>query len=246
VRHLEQLLYHFAQAALGDGVEPKAHWREALGEAGERSMARYRALLSQEGFFPFFEAFTPIREIGELPIASRPVYRHGRVRDIRDLRAIPWVMAWTQVRLLLPGWYGLSALEGLPMPLLREMYREWPFFATTLESAAMALAKADLGIAERYLKLVPEGLQGFYHHLAEEYRRTVALLEAIFEAPLLHNQKTLERQIALRNPYVDPINFVQVELLARYRAPGGREDEGVRRALLLSLLGVAAGLRNAG
>jgi len=246
VRHLEQLLYHFAQAALGDGVEPKAHWREALWEAGERSMERYRALLSQEGFFPFFEAFTPIREIGELPIASRPVYRHGRVRDIRDLRAIPWVMAWTQVRLLLPGWYGLSALEALPLSLLQEMYREWPFFATTLESAAMALAKADLGIAELYLRLVPEGLQGLYHHLAEEYRKTVALLEAIFEAPLLHNQKTLDRQIGLRNPYVDPINFVQVELLARYRAPGGREDDALRRALLLSLLGVAAGLRNAG
>ncbi|GGN05485.1 phosphoenolpyruvate carboxylase [Thermus composti] len=246
VRHLEQLLFHFAQAALGDGVEPKPHWREALWEAGERSMARYRALLGQEGFFPFFEAFTPIREIAELPIASRPVYRHGRVRDIRDLRAIPWVMAWTQVRLLLPGWYGLSALEALPLDLLREMYRAWPFFATTLESAAMALAKADLGVAALYLRLVPETLHPIFHHLAEEYRKTVALLEAIFGAPLLHNQKTLERQIGLRNPYVDPINFVQLELLRRYRAPGGREDEGLRRALLLSLLGVAAGLRNAG
>ncbi|MCS7218795.1 MAG: phosphoenolpyruvate carboxylase [Thermus sp.] len=246
VRHLEQLLFHFAQAALGEGREPEPAWREALRGAAEESMGRYRALLGQEGFFPFFEAFTPIREIGELPIASRPVYRHGRVREIRDLRAIPWVMAWTQVRLLLPGWYGLSALEGLPLSLLREMYRGWPFFATTLESAAMALAKADLGVARLYLRLVPEALHPFFHHLAEEYRKTVALLEAIFEAPLLHNQRTLERQIALRNPYVDPINFVQVELLARYRAPGGREDEGVRKALLLSLLGVAAGLRNAG
>ncbi|KHG65767.1 phosphoenolpyruvate carboxylase [Thermus sp. 2.9] len=246
VRHLEQLLFHFAQAALGEGVEPRPEFRQALWEAGERSMERYRALLQQEGFFPFFEAFTPIREIGELPIASRPVYRHGRVRDIRDLRAIPWVMAWTQVRLLLPGWYGLSALESLPLSLLQAMYREWPFFATTLESAAMALAKADLGIAALYLRLVPEGLRGFFQHLAEEYQKTVDLLQAIFEAPLLHNQKTLERQIGLRNPYVDPINFVQAELLRRYRAPGGREDEGLRRALLLSLLGVAAGLRNAG
>ncbi|GAA6756038.1 phosphoenolpyruvate carboxylase [Thermus thalpophilus] len=246
VRHLEQLLFHFVQAALGEGMEPRPEFRQALWEAGERSMERYRALLQQEGFFPFFEAFTPIREIGELPIASRPVYRHGRVRDIRDLRAIPWVMAWTQVRLLLPGWYGLSALESLPLSLLQAMYREWPFFATTLESAAMALAKADLGIAALYLRLVPEGLRGFFQHLAEEYQKTVDLLQAIFEAPLLHNQKTLERQIGLRNPYVDPINFVQAELLRRYRAPGGREDEGLRRALLLSLLGVAAGLRNAG
>ncbi|GLV48304.1 phosphoenolpyruvate carboxylase [Thermus sp. LT1-2-5] len=246
VRHLEQLLFHFAQAALGEGVEPKPEFRQALKEAAQRSMERYRALLQREGFFAFFEAFTPIREIGELPIASRPVYRHGRVRDIRDLRAIPWVMAWTQVRLLLPGWYGLSALEALPLPLLQAMYREWPFFAATLESAAMALAKADLGIAALYLRLVPEGLWGFFQHLAEEYQRTVALLQAIFAAPLLHNQRTLERQISLRNPYVDPINFVQVELLRRYRAPGGREEEGLRRALLLSLLGVAAGLRNAG
>jgi phosphoenolpyruvate carboxylase len=246
VRHLEQLLFHFAQAALGDGVEPRPHWREALAWAGERSMAHYRALLAEEGFFPFFEALTPIREIGELPIASRPVYRHGRVRDIGDLRAIPWVMAWTQVRLLLPGWYGLSILEELPLELLREMYREWPFFATTLESAAMALAKADLGVARLYLRLVPEALHPLFHRIAEEYLRTQGLLEAIFQAPLLHNQRTLERQIALRNPYVDPINIVQVELLRRYRAPGGREDEALRKALLLSILGVAAGLRNAG
>ncbi len=246
VRHLEQLLFYFAQAALGEGVEPRPEWREALWQAGEESMRRYRALLAQEGFFPFFEAFTPIREIGELPIASRPVYRHGRVREIRDLRAIPWVMAWTQVRLLLPGWYGLTALEALPLDLLRQMYREWPFFATTLENAAMALAKADLGVAELYLRLVPEKLHSLFHSLAQEYQKTVALLESIFQAPLLHNQKTLERQIALRNPYVDPINFVQVELLRRYRAPGGREDEALKKALLLSILGVAAGLRNAG
>lgn len=246
VRHLEQLLFHFAQAALGEGVEPRPEWREALWQAGEESMRRYRALLAQEGFFPFFEAFTPIREIGELPIASRPVYRHGRVREIRDLRAIPWVMAWTQVRLLLPGWYGLTALEALPLDLLRRMYREWPFFATTLENAAMALAKADLGVAEFYLRLVPEKLHTLFHGLAQEYQRTVTLLESIFQAPLLHNQRTLERQIALRNPYVDPINFVQVELLRRYRAPGGREDEALKKALLLSILGVAAGLRNAG
>ncbi len=227
-------------------MEPKPLWWEALRGAGEESVARYRALLAEEGFFPFFEALTPIREIGELPIASRPVYRHGRVRDIRDLRAIPWVMAWTQVRLLLPGWYGLSALEDLPLDLLREMYRDWPFFATTLESAAMALAKADLGVARLYLRLVPESLHPLFHWIAEEYLRTRRLLEAIFQAPLLHNQKTLERQTALRNPYVDPINTVQVELLRRYRSPGGREDEGLRKALLLSLLGVAAGLRNAG
>lgn len=246
VRHLEQLLYHFALAALGGGEDPKPLWREALEEAAASSVERYRALLQAEGFFPFFEHLTPIREIGELPIASRPVYRHGRVRDIRDLRAIPWVMAWTQVRLLLPGWYGLSALEVLPLPLLQEMYRGWPFFASTLESAAMALVKADLGVARLYLRLVPEALGPFFDRIAEEYGKTVALLEAIFQAPLLHNQKTLERQIALRNPYVDPINVVQVELLRRYRAPGGAGDEALKRALLLSILGVAAGLRNAG
>ncbi|AFV75939.1 phosphoenolpyruvate carboxylase [Thermus oshimai JL-2] len=246
VRHLEQLLYHFALAALAEGGDPRPSWLEALEEAAALSVERYRALLQAEGFFPFFEHLTPIREIGELPIASRPVYRHGRVRDIRDLRAIPWVMAWTQVRLLLPGWYGLSALEGLPLSLLQEMYRGWPFFATTLESAAMALAKADLGVARLYLRLVPEPLRPLFDRIAEEYRKTVALLEAVFQAPLLHNQKTLERQIALRNPYVDPINLLQVELLRRYRAPGGAEDEALKKALLLSILGVAAGLRNAG
>ena len=243
LRHLEQLLFHFALAALGEGQEPLPEWREALKKAAEESVLRYRALLEAEGFFEFFEAFTPIRELSELPIASRPVYRHGRVRDIKDLRAIPWVMAWTQVRVILPGWYGLSALEVLPLSLLQEMYRAWPFFATTLESAAMALAKADLGVARLYLRLVPEGLHPFFFRIEEEYQKTVALLEAIFQAPLLHNQRTLARQIELRNPYVDPINFVQVELLKRYRTT---QDGALRRALMLSLLGVAAGLRNAG
>ncbi|MGQ9692024.1 MAG: phosphoenolpyruvate carboxylase [Thermaceae bacterium] len=243
LRHLEQLLFHFAQAALGDGKPPLPEWRAALEEASLESVRRYQGLVQAEGFLEFFEAFTPIRELSELPIASRPVYRHGRLREIRDLRAIPWVMAWTQVRVILPGWYGLSALEVLPLDLLRAMYRGWPFFATTLEGAAMALAKADLGVARLYLRLVPQPLHPFFFRIEEEYQKTVALLEAIFQAPLLHNQKTLARQIELRNPYVDPINFVQVELLERYRKT---QDEALKRPLLLSLLGLAAGLRNAG
>ncbi len=253
-RNLEQMLYHLALASARDlhgQAEPlPSLWREAMEEAAQRSTEAYRELLSRPGFFEFYEQLTPIREIGALNIASRPVYRSGRVREIKDLRAIPWVMSWTQVRLLLPGWYGLAeGLEAIPLKLRHEMQGAWPFFATTLDSAAIALAKADLGIASEYVRLVEPSLaERFFPTIRQALQKTQALLEETFQNPLLYKHPVLARQTELRNPYVDPISLVQVELLARYRRtpPEAPERPGVERALMLSILGIAAGLRNAG
>lgn len=253
-RNLEQMLYYMGLAAARDAYGQKdtvpQEWKDALEHAARESERVYRALLAQPRFFEFYEALTPIREIGALNIASRPVYRSGRVREITDLRAIPWVMSWTQVRLLLPGWYGIDAgLGQVPMELRREMYRGWPFFKSTLEAAAEALAKADLGIAQEYLRLVsPELAEAFFPPIAHAFERSVKVLEETFQGSLLHNRPILARQTELRNPYVDPISHVQVELLARYRRtpPEHPERPGLERALMLSILGIAAGLRNAG
>ncbi|HEU4742297.1 MAG TPA: phosphoenolpyruvate carboxylase [Meiothermus sp.] len=253
-RNLEQMLYHMglaaARDAYGQGDGARREWKEALEQAARESERAYRALLAKPRFFEFYEALTPIREIGALNIASRPVYRSGRVREIKDLRAIPWVMSWTQVRLLLPGWYGLdTGLGQIPLELRREMYQGWPFFKSTLEAAAEALAKADLGIAREYLRLVPPDLaESFFPPIAQAFERSVGVLEETFQGPLLHNRPILARQTELRNPYVDPISHVQVELLSRYRQtlPEHPERPGLERALMLSILGIAAGLRNAG
>lgn len=253
-RNLEQMLFHLTLASARDTfgqAEPaNPQWRAALDQASSRSTEAYRELLLTPGFFEFYEQFTPIREIGTLNIASRPVYRSGRVREIKDLRAIPWVMSWTQVRLLLPGWYGVAeGLETIPLELRRTMFREWPFYASTLDGAAIALAKADLGVASEYLRLVqPELVERFFPKMASAFEKTKALLEETFQAPLLYQHPVLARQTELRNPYVDPISHVQVELLERYRKtpPEGAERARLENALMLSLLGIAAGLRNAG
>ncbi|MDX2007775.1 MAG: phosphoenolpyruvate carboxylase [Meiothermus sp.] len=253
-RNLEQMLYHMTLASARDlhgRSEPiRGEWLEAAERSSRKSTEVYRELLLRPGFFEFYEQFTPIREIGALNIASRPVYRSGRVREIKDLRAIPWVMSWTQVRLLIPGWYGVAeGLAEIPLELRREMYQGWPFFASTLDSAAMALAKADLSIAREYQRLVrPELAERFFPGLEASFERAVATLEETFQAPLLVNHPTLARQTELRNPYVDPISQVQVELLERYRRTPTEAPErtGLERALMLSLLGIAAGLRNAG
>lgn len=253
-RNLEQMLYHMALASArdlyGQARPLKPEWLEAMERAAERSTQVYRELLLRPGFFEFYEQLTPIREIGALNIASRPVYRSGRVREIKDLRAIPWVMSWTQVRLLLPGWYGLAeGLQEIPLALRQEMFEQWPFFATTLDSAAIALAKADLGIAREYLRLVkPELAEHFFPDIARSFEQTKAILEETFQNTLLFKHPVLARQTELRNPYVDPISLVQVELLERYRRtpPEAPERTGLERALMLSLLGIAAGLRNAG
>ncbi|HVT05862.1 MAG TPA: phosphoenolpyruvate carboxylase [Polyangia bacterium] len=253
-RNLEQLLYHLGQAAARDArgnappLDPS--WREALELAARDSAAAYRALFTQPGFFEFYEQLTPIREIGALKIASRPVYRSGRVREISDLRAIPWVMSWTQVRLPLPAFFGVAeGLQTIPLALRRQLFKSWPFFATTLDSAATALAKGDPEVTRLYLRLVDPKLgDRFFPMLADAHARAKAALEETFEGPLLSRHPMLARQIELRDPYIDPISHLQVELLQRYRTapPDAPDRPRLERALMMSILGIAAGLRNAG
>jgi phosphoenolpyruvate carboxylase len=253
-RNLEQLLFHLGHAAArdarGGGAALDPLWRESLGRAAQASSAAYRALLGTPGFFEFYEQLTPIREIGTLEIASRPVYRSGRVRDITDLRAIPWVMSWSQVRLPLPAFFGVGeGLETIPLPLRRQLFRQWPFFASTLDSAATAVGKGDPEVTRQYLRLVDPALaERFFPTLTESFAHARAMLEETFEASLLARHPVLARQIELRDPYVDPISRLQVELLHRYRttAPEAPESARLARTLMTSILGIAAGLRNAG
>lgn len=243
-RNLEQALYGLLLAAARPQAELSVQWVEAMTRASHASSAAYRALVEHPDFMPFFEAVTPIHEISRLNIASRPVRRPG-APTLHNLRAIPWVMSWTQNRANLPGWYGLyEALSAIGPDLAREMYAQWPFFRSMLDNAQMSLAKCDPQIFADYLSL-----DGTRSALGEElqaaYGQAVALVEAAVGGELLHGEQRLKNSIALRNPYIDPIHRLQVELLRRSRAEQGGLDR-YERSLLLSVQGIAAGVRNTG
>ena len=252
-RHLEQLAHAFivssARDARGDLPELPDAYRKALKKSAAAAKDAYRNLLEQPGFLDFYHTVTPIEEISHLNIGSRPARRTGE-RSLGSLRAIPWVFSWTQTRANLPGWYGLgTGLGEIRLELLQEMYRAWPFFRTLIDFAQMSLAKADLGIFRTYLGLVPEALRDDFGPLIEtEYTRSVAQVTQVTGQALLEGDPTLQRGIDLRNPYVDPISYLQVELLSRLRSSpeDGEAKESLEEAVMLSLLGVAAGLRNTG
>jgi len=208
----------------------------------ERSRGVYRELVDDPGFVEFFRAFTPVDELALLNIGSRPARRPEGADYLASLRAIPWVFAWTQNRCLLPSWYGCgTALSEADSADLRGLYRDWPFFRTLVQNLEMTLAKASIEISREYLSLV--GDARLWEPISAEHARTVATVLEIVEADeLLERHPVVQRSIRLRNPYVDPMNAIQVELLRRYR--GG--DEAVVPPLLRSIAGIAAGLRNTG
>ena len=184
------------------------------------------------------------RSCRELNIGSRPPSRRAS-RDVESLRAIPWVFAWTQNRLLLPSWYGAgTALCTGDMELQREMWRDWPFFRGLIGTLEMALFKTDLGVAERYLTLVDEDIaERFWTDLRDEYDSVVGrVLDITGQERLLDETPALQRRLEHRNPWVDPLSHLQVELLRRLRA--GREE--ARAPLLATITGIAAGMRNTG
>jgi phosphoenolpyruvate carboxylase len=198
-------------------------------------------------FVEFFTAVTPVEEISALPIGSRPSKR--KAGGLESLRAIPWVFAWTQNRAILPGWYGVgSALEAFAarpdgLVLLKRMYLQWPFFRTVIDNVTMVLAKSDITIASRYATLAPEATRELWQRIRAEHARTRRWVKRLTgEARLLDHNPQLQRSISLRNPYVDPMSFLQVELLRRKRE--GQQE--VDRSLLLTLNGIAAGMRNTG
>lgn len=212
------------------------------------SMTAYRALVYEtDGFVDYFRAATPIAEIADLKIGSRPSSRTTSTA-IEDLRAIPWVFSWSQSRVMLPGWFGFgSAVAQADLDELRAMARDWPFFRTLIQNMEMVMAKADMTIARRYADLAPDpALAGrIFSAIEAEWNRTHAAVLAITgQDALLGGQPELGRLIRLRMPYVEPLNHVQIELIRRRRA--GDDDPRVREGILLTLNGVAAGLRNSG
>jgi len=230
---------------------------QVLDDLAGRAQRAYAELVHQTpGFVDYFEASTPVSEIGALNIGSRPTSRKPTT-DISDLRAIPWVLAWSQSRVMLPGWYGTgSAFEQFiadgPNPaegveVLRELYRRWPFFATVLSNMAQVLAKSDLGLAARYAELVEDVAlrELVFGKIQDEHRRTIAMHELITgQDDLLADNPALARSVFNRFPYLEPLNHLQVELLRRYRA--GDDDERVQRGILLTMSGLASALRNSG
>jgi len=209
------------------------------------SMRTYREFVWDDPGFPtFFRSFTPIDELALLEIGSRPMSRPGGSDgdELAALRAIPWVFAWTQNRCLLPAWFGAgTALERADVAELRRLYRSWPFFHALIENLEMTLAKASMRIARLYLRLVDD--PGHFAAIERENERTVAAVLEITESErLLDRHPVVQRSIALRNPYVDPMNVLQVELIARHRAG----DAEATRPLLRSIAGIAGALRNTG
>ncbi len=259
-RHnLETLLAAVVEASLVappsvDGARGDERFDAAMQVLADHAYRAYRALVYDDPHFAaYFQATTPISEIGALNIGSRPASRTGSNR-IEDLRAIPWVFSWGLCRLMLPGWYGFgSAVDAWlgdnpdGLPLLRAMYASWPFFRAFLSNMDMVLAKSDLAIASRHAALFDDvaNRTRIFSAIRDEHALTCKHLLAITgHATLLADNPTLARSIRNRFPYIDPLNHVQIELLKRLR--GGQTDDRTRRALHLTINGLAAGLRNSG
>ncbi len=233
-----------------DGPAADSAWRQVLDVVATASRAAYRRLVYEPDFESYFRTATPIDVIERMEIGSRPASRRSGA-GVDNLRAIPWVFAWTQSRHILPGWYGLGtgleqAIQRFGTDLLREMLAGWIFFEVMLDDAEMVLGKADMSIARRYAELAGDpGLETFAA-IEAEFERTVRSILAIKRNDaLLEDDPVLRRAIRLRNPYIDPISELQIDLLCRWRA-GDRRDPELLRALLASVRGIAYGLQNTG
>ena len=260
-RNLETLLAATLEATLldveglGDAAGPAY---EVLDELAARAQRAYAELVHETpGFVEYFKASTPVSEIGALNIGSRPTSRKPTA-SISDLRAIPWVLAWSQSRVMLPGWYGTgTAFEAYVaegghdgesrLEVLQDLYRRWPFFRTVLSNMAQVLAKSDMGLAARYSELVEDEAlrQRVFDKIVDEHERTIRMHKLITgQDDLLADNPSLARSVFNRFPYLEPLNHLQVELLRRYRS--GDDDELVQRGILLTMSGLATALRNSG
>jgi len=256
-RNLETLLAATLESTLldveglGDAAGPAY---EILDELADRAQRAYTELVHETpGFVDYFLQSTPVSEIGSMNIGSRPTSRKP-TSSIADLRAIPWVLAWSQSRVMLPGWYGTgSAVESWiadgdgRVELLRDLYQRWPFFQTVLSNMAQVLAKTDLGLAARYAELVKDEAlrRRVFDKIAAEHQRSINAHKLITgQDDLLADNPALARSVFNRFPYLEPLNHLQVELLRRYRS--GDNDELVQRGILLTMNGLASALRNSG
>ncbi|TAN02979.1 MAG: phosphoenolpyruvate carboxylase [Rhodanobacteraceae bacterium] len=252
LRNLEQTVGAALRASLRPRApEPREQaWRERMGVLAARSRDAYRALVERPGFVEYFRAATPIDVIERMTMSSRPASRRS-MRGVEDLRAIPWVFSWTQCRSIITGWYGLGSalehgVEAFGESTLAEMARDWPFLANVLDDVEMLLAKCDLDIAEAFSQLAGPLHPEFFELIRAEFARTRRwLLRLKGTDALLQHEPRLALSIRLRNPYIDPISMLQVDLLRRWRAGDGKDD-GLLRALVACVNGVAQGLQNTG
>ncbi|MGV0679302.1 phosphoenolpyruvate carboxylase [Mycolicibacterium fortuitum] len=256
-RNLETLLAATLESTLldveglGDEAGPAYQVLDELAALAQRAYAEL--VHETPGFVDYFKASTPVSEIGALNIGSRPSSRKPTT-SIADLRAIPWVLAWSQSRVMLPGWYGTGtafqqwiADDETRLAVLQDLYRRWPFFRTVLSNMAQVLAKSDMGLAARYSELVEdkELRARVFDKILTEHTRTIEMYKLITgQDDLLADNPALARSVFNRFPYLEPLNHLQVELLRRYR--GGDTDERVQRGILLTMSGLATALRNSG
>jgi phosphoenolpyruvate carboxylase len=261
-RHLEQLVN---AVLLSSGRRPvyekETEWAAIMEELSVAAYTQYRSLVEKPTFVRYFHEATPIDHVDQLNIGSRPA-RRKKTEAIFDLRAIPWVFAWTQSRVNLPSWYGVGTaltnwltdqqtgvLNEERLSSLREIYATWPFFRTVLDNVQVGLGKADIAIAQLYASLTAEALQEeIFQDLAAEFERTRHVILTITGLKeLLDNEQWLQRSIRLRNPYVDPLNYIQVALLRELRKEGPIENRSrLQEGVVLSVNGIAAGLQNVG
>jgi phosphoenolpyruvate carboxylase len=267
-RHLEQMV---SAVLLTSGKRPvypqEQEWATLMEELSQRAYVKYRALVEQPNFLRYFHDTTPIDLIDQLNIGSRPA-RRKQTESISDLRAIPWVFSWSQSRVNLPSWYGVgtalaswvdeeraghagevATIRQTRLAQLRTMYQRWPFFTTVLDNVQVGLCKADMDIASLYAQLTSREIQAaIFAEIRQEFERTKELVLQVTESTeLLAKEQWLQRSIKLRNPYVDPLNCIQVALLRHLRSqPNPDTLEQLQQAILLSVNGVAAGLQNTG
>lgn len=244
-------------AVLRSSLRPRApepreeQWRPVMDLIAQKSADAYRAFVGQKDFMQYFRLATPIDVIERMTLGSRPSRRLGEDAALTNLRAIPWVFAWSQARAVIPGWYGVgsglqAAIDAGHEDILKEMARDWPFFSTFLDDIAMVLSKGDLTIAEQFSQLSGALHGRFFPQIQRELELTAQWILALTgqDALLQHDQR-LALSIRLRNPYIDPISVLQVDLLRRWRESGG-EDDDVLRALVACVNGVSQGVQNTG
>lgn len=247
LRTLEVYTTATLDATLDPPEQPRPEWRTTMGEMAAASARAYRQVVYESpAFLEYFRQATPEVELGGLNIGSRPARRAGAKKGVDSLRAIPWQFAWTQNRLLLPSWLGVDdGIAAADYETLRTMYAQWPFFRSTIDLIEMILAKAEAVIAAHYDRLlVAEELRPVGEDLRRRLGRCIDEIRRVTgHDHLLESNPVLRRSIDVRNPYVDPINVVQAEILRRYRASG---DEALRDAFVVTVNGIAAGMRNTG
>jgi len=250
---LEAVVFHSRPWVDADKLEL---WNEAMNLVADASLPVYRRLVGDANLPRYFTLSTPVTELADLHIGSRPARRVTGEDGIESLRAIPWVFGWTQSRQIVPGWYGVgsglrAAREAGHGEHLAEMYREWPFFATFISNVEMTLAKTDLDVARQYVeRLVPAELHYLFEQIVAEHELTVReLLTVTGSSRLLESQGLLATTLETRDTYLRPLQLLQIRLLEQVRdarARGQDVDELLQRALLLTINAVATGLRNTG